>query len=303
MHRAPRIAAQAAALLFAVAVALLARPATAAELAILRNGFTIRHDHRLMMGTTTRLYLAADDSNFTDVPTEEITGYEKDLSLPVPVPVPPPANARASIAAPSAPAKSEFAKSGFAKSGPAKSAPAPPLNEVVNIASAAYHLDPDLVNSVIHAESGFNAHAVSPKGARGLMQLMPGTASQLGVNDSFDPQANVTGGSRYLRELLERYDFDLVKALAAYNAGPDRVEQYRGVPPFRETRAYVARIVHEYNTKKTAQEKAAKQKAASTRAPSKAPSKAANKAPSKAPSRAQGAPKPAGTTVAVESPR
>ena len=306
MDRARRIAAKAAALFFAfaatVAVALLARPASAAELAILRNGFTIRHEHRLMMGTTTRLYLAADDSNFTDVPTEEITGYEKDLSLPLPVPVPPPANSRASIAAPSASAKSEFAKSGFAKSGPA-----PPLNEVVDIASAAYHLDPDLVNSVIHAESGFNARAVSPKGARGLMQLMPGTANQLGVNDSFDPQANVTGGSRYLRELLERYDFDLVKALAAYNAGPERVEQYRGVPPFRETRAYVARIVHEYNIKKTAQEKAAKQKAASARAPSKPPSKAANKAannaPKKAPSRAQGAPKPAGTTVAVESPR
>lgn len=304
MHRARRIATKAGALFFvfvlAVAVALLARPATGAELAILRNGFTIRHEHRLMMGTTTRLYLAADDSNFTDVPTEEITGYEKDLSLFVAVP--PAANSRASIAAPSASAKSEFGKS-----GPSKSAPAPPLNEVVNIASAAYHLDPDLVNSVIHAESGFNAHAVSPKGARGLMQLMPGTASQLGVNDSFDPQANVTGGSRYLRELLERYDFDLVKALAAYNAGPDRVEQYRGVPPFRETRAYVARIVHEYNTKKTAQEKAAKQKAASARAPSKAPSKAANNAasnaPKKAPSRAQRAPKPAGTTVAVESPR
>ncbi len=298
MHRARRIAPQAAALLFAVAVALLARPATGAELAILRNGFTIRHEHRLMMGSMTRLYLAADDSNFTDVPTAEITGYEKDLSLPVPVPVPPPANSRASIAAPSVSAKSEFGKSGSSKS-----APAPPLNEVVNIASAAYHLDPDLVNSVIHAESGFNARAVSPKGARGLMQLMPGTASQLGVNDSFDPQANVTGGSRYLRELLERYDFDLVKALAAYNAGPDRVEQYRGVPPFRETRAYVARIVHEYNTKKTAQEKAAKQKAASARALSKAPSKAPNKAASKAPSRAQRAPKPAGTTVAVESPR
>ena len=293
IHRARRIAAKAAALFFAIAVALLARPATGAELAILRNGFTIRHEHRLMMGTTTRLYLAADDSNFTDVPTEEITGYEKDLSLPVPVPVPPPANSRASIAAPSASAKSEFAKSGFAKSGPA-----PPLNEVVDIASAAYHLDPDLVNSVIHAESGFNARAVSPKGARGLMQLMPGTANQLGVNDSFDPQANVTGGSRYLRELLERYDFDLVKALAAYNAGPDRVEQYRGVPPFRETRAYVARIVHEYNIKKTAQEKAAKQKAASARAPSKAPSKA----PSRTSKGAQGTAKPAGTTVAAESP-
>ena len=90
----------------------------------------------------------------------------------------------------------------------------------MNFASAAYHLDPDLVNSVIHAESGFNAHAISPKGARGLMQLMPGTGNKLGVNDAFDPQANVTGGSRYLRELLERYNFDLVKALAAYNAGP-----------------------------------------------------------------------------------
>ncbi len=286
MHRAAQIAAKAAALFFAVAVGLLARSATAAELAILRNGFTIRHEHRLVMGTTTRLYLAADDSNFTDVPTAEITGYEKDLTLPVP----PPANSRASI-----PAASESAKSGSAKLGSAKSGPAPPLNEVVNLASAAYHLDPDLVNSVIHAESGFNSRAVSPKGARGLMQLMPGTASHLGVNDSFDPQANVTGGSRYLRELLERYDFDLVKALAAYNAGPDRVEQYRGVPPFRETRAYVARIVHEYNTKKTAQEKAAKQKAASTRIP--------NRTPSKAPSHTQRAAKPAGTTVAAESPR
>jgi len=145
----------------------------------------------------------------------------------------------------------------------------------VDSASAAYHLDPDLVNSVIHAESGFNSRAVSPKGARGLMQLMPGTADQLGVNDAFDPQANVTGGSRYLRELLERYNFDLVKALAAYNAGPQRVEQYRGVPPFRETRAYVARIVHEYNLKKTAQEKIArreeaKQKRVSAKSPAHA---------------------------------
>ena len=110
------------------------------------------------------------------------------------------------------------------------------------------------MNSVIHAESGFNSHAVSPKGARGLMQLMPSTASNLGVKDIFDPEANVGGGSRYLRELLERYNFDLVKALAAYNAGPQRVEQYNGVPPFRETRAYVARIIYEYNKKKIAQE-------------------------------------------------
>jgi hypothetical protein len=233
-----------------VAMVFLALPATASELAVLRNGFTIRHEHRLVMGATTRLYLGSDDESFTDVPTAEITGYEKDLSLPLPLPVP----ARPAPPAPVSPPP------GGPSSVGAKSAPTLPLNQVVDSASAAYHLDPDLVNSVIHAESGFNTHAVSPKGARGLMQLMPSTAGQLGVNDPFDPQANVTGGSRYLRELLERYNFDLVKALAAYNAGPNRVEQYQGVPPFRETRAYVARIVHEYNKKKLAQEKAAKSK-------------------------------------------
>ena len=254
---------------------MLARPATAAELAILRNGFSIRHEHRLVMGTTTRLYLTADDSSFTDVPTAEITGYEKDLLLPMPAP----ADTHAVNTAPSESAKSEPVRSG------------PALNQVVNSASAAHHLDPDLVNSVIHAESGFNTRAVSPKGARGLMQLMPSTASQLGVRDAFDPETNVEGGSRYLRELLERYNFDLVKALAAYNAGPLRVEQYQGVPPFRETRAYVARIVHEYNTKKIAQEKEAKQKRVAARA--------ANK---KAPSRAPQGPKPAATASVAESP-
>jgi hypothetical protein len=235
-----------AALFCVVAIALLSRPAIAADLAILSNGFSIRHEHRLVMGATTRLFFGTDDSSFTDVPTVEITGYEKDLSSSPALPVP--AGQLGAAVATAIPSHSV----------PALSAAA--LHQVVDSASAAYHLDPDLVNSVIHAESGFNSHAVSPKGARGLMQLMPGTASRLGVNDAFDPQANVTGGSRYLRELLERYNFDLVKALAAYNAGPERVERYRGVPPFHETQAYVARIVHEYNQKKIAQEKEAKQK-------------------------------------------
>jgi len=263
--RAAKIAAKVTALFFIIAVASLARPAAAAELALLRNGFTIRHEHRLAMGTTTRLFFAADDSSYTDVPTEEITGYQEDLSSPAP------ADLHAVKAAPDSAKSSPF------------------LNQVVNSASATYHLDPDLVNSVIHAESGFNAHAVSPKGARGLMQLMPGTANQLGVADVFDPQANVTGGSRYLRELLERYNFDLVKALAAYNAGPDRVEQYQGVPPFRETRAYVARIVHDYNTKKIAQEKEERQKQVSA------------KAASKPVSHAHQAPKPAAAASAAAS--
>ena len=220
----------------AVAILGLVLPTFAADLAVLNNGFTIRHEHRQVIGEMTRLYFSADDSSFTDVPTSDITGFEKDLTLPVPSP------ASAAMRSNSTSANSTHSTAD--------------LTEVVNTASAAYHLDPDLVNSVIHAESGFNSHAISPKGARGLMQLMPSTASNLGVKDSFDPEANVGGGSRYLRELLERYDFDLVKALAAYNAGPQRVEQYNGVPPFRETRAYVARIVHDYNRKKIAQEKA-----------------------------------------------
>jgi soluble lytic murein transglycosylase-like protein len=89
------------------------------------------------------------------------------------------------------------------------------------------------------------------------MQLMPQTAANLGVANAFDPVANVDGGTRYLRQLLELYNFDLVKALAAYNAGPLRVQQYRGIPPYNETHAYVARIIRDFNRKKVAEQKAA----------------------------------------------
>lgn len=203
--------------------------ASAAELAVLRNGFTIRHEHRQIMGESTRLFLDSGTASYVDVPTEEINGFEKDLTLP-----------------------------GTPQTQTPQPVPASDLTQIVNSASATYRLDPDLVNSVIRAESGFNSRAVSRKGAQGLMQLMPGTAGRLGVTNPLDPQANVGGGTRYLRELLERYNFDLVKALAAYNAGPLRVQQYRGVPPYRETRAYVTKIVKDYNRKKLEQERQAK---------------------------------------------
>ncbi|HEX8815271.1 MAG TPA: lytic transglycosylase domain-containing protein [Terriglobales bacterium] len=209
-----------------VAIAVLTAYLHAADIATLSNGFSIRHERRQVIGPTTRLFVDANGDSYVDVPTADISSIEKDLTPSQAKPAPAPSRAE--------------------------------ISDTINSVSNNYHLDPDLVNSVIHAESGFNAHAVSRKGAQGLMQLMPQTASKLGVENAFDPTANVDGGSRYLRELIERYHFDLVKALAAYNAGPQRVEQYHGVPPYAETHAYVARIVSDYNRKKLAEQKAAK---------------------------------------------
>src|ERR1700756_3708146 len=246
---------------FVLTLGLLISQASATDIAILRNGFTIRHESRAPLGETTRLFLTPEGSSFVDVRTAEIDRIEPDLTL-----APPPEQNSAeavSILSGSSPAPASAATS----SPPPAALPAQtsaPANsgrvdvaEVVGAASDRYRLDPDLLNSVIRAESGFKVHAVSPKGAQGLMQLMPGTASKLGVPNAFDPEANVDGGTRYLRELLERYNFDLIKALAAYNAGPQRVEQFGGVPPYYETRAYVARIVKDFNKKKIAQGKAA----------------------------------------------
>src|ERR1700756_196501 len=229
-----------------VTLVAAAIPCFAGEVAVLKNGFAIKHERREIVGELTRLYVSADGSSFVDVPTDDIEHFEAAPEEPVENP-PFPQNVK-DVASQSRSARQTAAF-------PAR--PVTDLSQVVNEASGRYRLDPDLVNSVIKAESGFNVRAVSPKGAQGLMQLMPGTASQLGVPNAFDPQANVDGGAKYLRELLERYNFDMVKALAAYNAGPQRVEQFRGVPPFYETRAYVARIVRDFNKKKLAQGKAA----------------------------------------------
>ncbi len=116
-------------------------------------------------------------------------------------------------------------------------------NTLISEAALVHKLSPDLVRAVIHAESGFNPKALSPKGARGLMQLMPGTAKELGVKNSYDPNQNVHGGTKYLAGLLKRYAGNTRKALAAYNAGPGAVDQHRGIPPFSETISYVNRVL------------------------------------------------------------
>ena len=116
------------------------------------------------------------------------------------------------------------------------------LTAVIRDASREHGVDPRLVAAVMRRESAWNENAVSPVGACGLMQLMPDTAKFLGVNDIFDVRENVFGGTRYLRTLLDAFNGDVDLALAAYNAGPGAVQKYRGVPPYRETRAYVAAV-------------------------------------------------------------
>jgi len=120
------------------------------------------------------------------------------------------------------------------------------LDRLVQQTAEKHRVDPRLVRAVISTESNWNAAAVSPKGALGLMQLGPGTAQQLGVADAFDPAQNVDAGVRYLAMMLDRYNGDLHRALAAYNAGPGAVDRSGGVPRFRETRNYVQKVTSAY---------------------------------------------------------
>jgi len=120
------------------------------------------------------------------------------------------------------------------------------LRELAAETARRHGLDPALVLAVAAVESAFRPDAVSPKGAQGLMQLMPGTAASLGVQDAFDPAENLDGGSRHLASLLIQYGGDVAKALAAYNAGEGAVSRHRGIPPYRETREYVKRVMKRY---------------------------------------------------------
>lgn len=213
----------------AASVLLLAGAATplhAAEHITLRNGFDLICDHREVAGDRVRLYATATGPNFTEVSSADIASSE---FVALPVEQQPPA--AATVAPPTDPTPAE-------------------IHEMAAKAGAAHDLDVELLASVIRAESNGNVHAVSRVGARGLMQLMPDTANKLGVADSFRADQNINGGTAYLNDLLVRYHDNLAKALAAYNAGPAAVDKYNGIPPYRETRLYVARIIHDFNRRK-----------------------------------------------------
>jgi soluble lytic murein transglycosylase-like protein len=127
----------------------------------------------------------------------------------------------------------------------------PLLTPHIDEASQQYGIDPKLIQAVIHVESNFDPQALSPKGAQGLMQLMPQTARDLQVSNAFSPRENINGGTRYLRYLLDLFNQDMSLALAAYNAGPERVNQYQGIPPYQETRTYVQKVTQIYNQLKS----------------------------------------------------
>ncbi len=120
------------------------------------------------------------------------------------------------------------------------------LEELIDRNAQANGLDPKLVKAMVQVESGYNQEALSDKGAMGLMQLMPATAELMGVSDPYDPGQNLRGGTAYMKDLLHRFEGRLELALAGYNAGPDAVERYGGIPPYGETTAYVARVLHLY---------------------------------------------------------
>jgi soluble lytic murein transglycosylase-like protein len=242
----------------AIGIMLLAGQlsAFAGEIAVLRNGSQISFVKKEeISSTTTRLYLA---SGHVDLDTADIASFEKEETPVTPPDAATPANVVNSNSTSAGPMAAPQAaqKAGITTATTTKvQLTQPELDQYVRDAAARNRLDPDFVASVIRAESNFKPHAVSPKGAQGLMQLMPSTAAKLGVADAFDPKANIEAGTAHLNALLNLYHDDPVKALAAYNAGAHRVQQYHGVPPYHETRAYVAKIVRDFNAKKRAEAK------------------------------------------------
>src|ERR1051326_1606867 len=212
-----------------ILVLVITRPAYGGEYAILSSSLRIHVDRHEPAGDIVHLY---NQDGSLDLPATMIAAFEQDDYVPPP---PPPAPDPLDAKQPETP----------------KPAPAPPpigpqeARSMVRAAAVRSGLPSAFVESVAKAESGFNPKAVSPKGALGVMQLMPGTARTLDANPN-DPAQNIEAGARLLRELLVKYSGDVSKALAAYNAGEGAVDRYNGVPPYSETQRYVNKVVRDY---------------------------------------------------------
>jgi soluble lytic murein transglycosylase-like protein len=206
--------------------------ARAMEHVTLRNGFELDCVRREADGDRVRLYLvaagASGENNFLEVAADAVVSVEQIADVPKAV------GAKMVVAIPHMAAEPTAAE----------------MREMLAHAGASHNIDADLLASVVRAESGGQVRAVSRAGAQGLMQLMPATANDLGVQDSFKADQNIAGGTAYLDGLLVKYHDNLALALAAYNAGPAAVDRYHGIPPFAETRAYVALVIREFNRRK-----------------------------------------------------
>ncbi len=206
-----------------VAMIALAASVTlsAAEYAVLTTGFRLRAERHETTGD--RVRLIAKDGSVTELPASSVVRFEQEDFMPAPAPEP------AIEIAP------DYSREG--------------LDKLVTQLGRQLQLHPALVHSVIEAESNYDSDAVSPKGAVGLMQLMPETARELAVEDRRNPHQNVRGGTAYLKQMLDRYAGSrdqLLNALAAYNAGPANVDRYGGMPPYDETQAFVGRVIRRF---------------------------------------------------------
>ncbi len=207
-------------------LAVAGLPAFGGEYVVFSSGLKLRADRHEQSGDRIRLYYGG---GVTEVPSKLVSGFEEE-ELVAPEPV-------AAVTQPAV----QPEPVGPAAVGPKEIGP----KEMIRAAARRSGLPPEFVESVAQVESGFRPDAVSPKGALGVMQLMPGTAKTLGA-DPHDMAQNIDAGTRLLRELLLKYDGDVVKALAAYNAGEGAVDKYQGVPPYNETRWYVKKVVDAY---------------------------------------------------------
>lgn len=230
-------------LMMLVAMGAVCPLARAMEHITLRNGFELDCVRRETIGNKVRLYLPEDvlpgDTSTVSNSSESAVNYF-EVAADAIVRVEKVADTPRSIAATKIPAM------GTDQVMPTREE----ICEMLAHSGAAHDIDADLLASVMKAESGGQVRAVSRTGARGLMQLMPATASQMGVQDAFRPDQNIAGGTAYLDELLTRYRDNIALALAAYNAGPAAVDRYHGIPPYRETKEYVARVIREFNKRK-----------------------------------------------------
>jgi hypothetical protein len=200
--------------LAALILILAAAPQSRAEYLVLRSGQRLYVTGYQLRGDTYHLQL---NGGTADLPASEVLSFEPEEVFTKDLPPPPAATD----------AKARY-------------------RDLILASASRYRVDPDLITSIIASESNFDPRAISRRNARGLMQLLPETAAHLGVKDIFDPAQNIEAGTHYLSDLLKQYNYNLVLTLAAYNAGPQSVQRYRSVPPYRETHSYINKVSRTY---------------------------------------------------------